>query len=132
MTGSRGGSLVLSLAVGLGFPADAVTQEDARGREPDFPVAARIRSLPALRGHRFQRRRRPVRCRQRGANGFGQIWRVDPVSGESVLIAEDMPGAASIAFGAGAFNPQSIYVTSTRTGKVWEVYVGARGAVLHH
>jgi len=66
------------------------------------------------------------------ANGFGQIWRVDPVSGESVLIAEDMPGAASIAFGAGAFNPQSIYVTSTRTGKVWEVYVGARGAALHH
>ena len=26
-------------------------------------------------------------------------------SGESVLIAEDMPGSASIAFGAGAFDP---------------------------
>jgi hypothetical protein len=66
------------------------------------------------------------------ANGFGQIWRVDPVSAETVLIAEDMPGAASIAFGQGAFDPEAIYVTSTRTGKVWEVEVGARGAPLHH
>ena len=65
------------------------------------------------------------------ANGYGQIWRVDPESGESVLIAEDMPGAASIAFGAGDFDPNSIYVTSTRTGKVWEVHVGARGASLY-
>ena len=66
------------------------------------------------------------------ANGFGQIWRVDPVSAETVLIAEDMPGAASIAFGQGAFDPEAIYVTSTRTGKVWEVAVGAKGAPLHH
>lgn len=66
------------------------------------------------------------------ANGFGQIWRVDPSTGESVLIAEDMPGAASIAFGQGEFDPQAIYVTSTRTGKVWEVAVGARGAPLQH
>lgn len=66
------------------------------------------------------------------ANGFGQIWRVDPVSAEVVLIAEDMPGAASIAFGQGAFDPEAIYVTSTRTGKVWEVEVGAKGAPLHH
>ena len=65
------------------------------------------------------------------ANGYGQIWRVDPESGASVLIAEDMPGAASIAFGAGDFDPYSIYVTSTRTGKVWEVRVGVRGASLH-
>jgi sugar lactone lactonase YvrE len=65
------------------------------------------------------------------ANGYGQIWRVDPESGESILIAENMPGAASIAFGAGDFDANSIYVTSTRTGKVWEVEVGARGAPLH-
>ncbi|MEK6255517.1 MAG: SMP-30/gluconolactonase/LRE family protein, partial [Gemmatimonadales bacterium] len=66
------------------------------------------------------------------ANGFGQIWRVDPVSAEAVLIAEDMPGAASIAFGQGAFDHEAIYVTSTRTGRVWEVGVGSKGAALHH
>ena len=66
------------------------------------------------------------------ANGFGQIWRVDPSSGEEVMIAENMPGAASIAFGQGAFDHEAIYVTSTRTGRVWEVAVGARGAALHH
>ncbi len=65
------------------------------------------------------------------ANGYGQIWRVDPATTESVLIAENMPGAASIAFGAGEFDEESIYITSTRTGKVWEVHVGARGAPLH-
>ena len=66
------------------------------------------------------------------ANGFGQIWRMDPSSGEEVMIAENMPGAASIAFGQGAFDHEAIYVTSTRTGRVWEVQVGARGAALHH
>ena len=66
------------------------------------------------------------------SNGLGQIWRLDPSSGESVLIAADMPGAASIAFGRGAFDHEAIYVTSTRTGRVWEVPVGAKGAALHH
>lgn len=66
------------------------------------------------------------------ANLAGQVWRVDPASGAAVLVAEGMPGAASIAFGAGAFDAESIYVTSTRTGKVWEVNVGARGLPLHH
>jgi gluconolactonase len=66
------------------------------------------------------------------ANGFGQIWRVDASTGESVLVAEDMPGAASIAFGKGKFDAEAIYVTSTRTGRVWEVQVGAKGAPLHH
>ncbi|UCD24194.1 MAG: SMP-30/gluconolactonase/LRE family protein [Gemmatimonadota bacterium] len=65
------------------------------------------------------------------ANGTGQILRVDPETGDVVLIAEDMPGAASIAFGQGEFDSEAIYVTSTRTGKVWEVKVGARGAELH-
>ncbi|MCL7970470.1 MAG: SMP-30/gluconolactonase/LRE family protein [marine benthic group bacterium] len=66
------------------------------------------------------------------ANGLGEIWRVDPSTGESVLIAEDMPGAASIAFGRGIFDHEAIYVTSTRTGRVWEVKVGAKGAALYH
>lgn len=66
------------------------------------------------------------------ANGAGQIWRVDPETRETVLIAENMPGAASIAFGKGDFDPHAIYVTSTQTGKVWEVKVGIGGAPLHH
>ena len=66
------------------------------------------------------------------SNGAGQIWRVDPETRETVLIAENMPGAASIAFGKGDFNPHAIYVTSTQTGKVWEVKVGVGGAPLHH
>ena len=65
------------------------------------------------------------------ANGLGQIWRIDPDTRETVLIAENMPGAASIAFGEGSFDHHAIYVTSTRTGKVWEVQVGIAGAPLH-
>jgi len=65
------------------------------------------------------------------ANGAGQIVRIDPETGDVVLIAENMPGAASIAFGQGSFDLESIYVTSTRTGKVWEVKVGVVGAELH-
>ncbi len=65
------------------------------------------------------------------ANGSGEIWRIDPETREEVLIAENMPGAASIAFGEGDFDHHSIYVTSTRTGKVWEVPVGIGGAPLH-
>jgi len=65
------------------------------------------------------------------ANGAGQIWRVDPATREKVLIAEQMPGVASLAFGAGDFDHHAIYATSTRTGKVWEVPVGIGGAPLH-
>ncbi|NIM52817.1 MAG: hypothetical protein GTN62_15195 [Gemmatimonadales bacterium] len=66
------------------------------------------------------------------ANGAGQIWRIDPATREKVLIAENMPGVASLAFGQGDFDHHAIYATSTRTGKVWEVKVGVGGARLHH
>lgn len=65
------------------------------------------------------------------ANGTGQIWRVDPQTRETVLIAEEMPGVASLAFGRGAFDHHAIYATSPRTGRVWEVRVGIGGAPLH-
>jgi sugar lactone lactonase YvrE len=65
------------------------------------------------------------------ANGTGQILRVDPSTGETILIAEDMPGVASLAFGQGEFDHHAVYATSTRIGKVWEVKVGVGGAVLH-
>lgn len=65
------------------------------------------------------------------ANGAGQIWRIDPTTHEMVLIAEGMPGVASLAFGQGEFDRQAIYATSTRTGRVWEIRVGVGGAPLH-
>jgi sugar lactone lactonase YvrE len=66
------------------------------------------------------------------ANGeAGEIWRYDPATEELVLIARDVYGAASIAFGAGEFDPQSIYVSTTfnrgRGGKIWRIPVGVEG-----
>ena len=61
------------------------------------------------------------------ANGAGQIWRVDPRTRETVLIAEGLPGVASLAFGRGEFDHHALYATSTRTGRVWEVRVGVGG-----
>lgn len=64
-------------------------------------------------------------------NGAGKIFRVDPRSREVVLIAEGMPGVASLAFGEGDFERDAIYATSTRTGTIWNVRVGVRGARVH-
>lgn len=69
------------------------------------------------------------------ANRAGRIWRYDPDSREMVLIAEGMPGVASLAFGEGEFDSESIYATTTYTfgkgGKLWRVPVGATGAALY-
>jgi sugar lactone lactonase YvrE len=66
------------------------------------------------------------------ANGkAGQIWRYDPATEELMLIARDVFGAASIAFGEGVFDHRSIYVTTTynggRGGKIWRIPVGIEG-----
>lgn len=71
------------------------------------------------------------------ANGeAGQIWRYGPADDEIVLIAERIYGAASIAFGAGEFDHQSIYVSTTtnqgRGGKIWRIRVGVEGQKLYH
>ena len=70
------------------------------------------------------------------ANGpAAQVWRFDPSNGEIVLIAEGIYGAASIAFGAGEFDHESIYVSTTtssgRGGKIWRIPVGVKGQTLH-
>lgn len=70
------------------------------------------------------------------ANGeAGQIWRVNPAIDETVLIAENVFGAASIAFGEGEFDHRSIYVSTTfnggRGGKIWRVPVGVEGIPLN-
>ncbi len=66
------------------------------------------------------------------ANGpAGEIWRFDPASGQLVLIARGVYGAASIAFGEGEFDPKSIYVSTThnlgRGGRIWRIPVGVEG-----
>jgi sugar lactone lactonase YvrE len=65
-------------------------------------------------------------------NGSGSIRRIDPATGEVVIIAEGMPHVASLVFGEGDFDHQAIYATSTRRGggKIWKVRVGVGGAPL--
>ena len=66
-------------------------------------------------------------------NQGGRIWRVDPSSGESVLITENIPNVASLAFGEGDFDHESIYATTTFRGggRIWRIAVGAKGARLN-
>ena len=61
-------------------------------------------------------------------NGRGRIWRIDPVTGGTVLVAENVPGAASLVFGEGVFDRHAVYLTSTKFGTVWKVNVGVAGA----
>jgi len=64
-----------------------------------------------------------------GDNGAGKLWRWNPQSGESTLIAEGMPNIASMVFGEGDFDHRSIYLTTTFRGggKIWRVPVGSEG-----
>lgn len=66
------------------------------------------------------------------ANREGKIWRYDPESELTELVAENVPGAGSLVFGEGDFDSMSLYVTSTfargEGGKIWRVPVGVRGA----
>ena len=68
------------------------------------------------------------------ANREGRIWRYDPAADELIVIAEGVFGAASVAFGEGHFDRQSIYVTTTfsneRGGIIWQIPVGVEGAPL--
>lgn len=67
------------------------------------------------------------------ANKEGRIWRYDPEIDEMVIIAKEMEGIASLAFGKGEFDHQSIYATTTFAGggKIWRIKVGVEGAVLN-
>ncbi|MCZ6674795.1 MAG: SMP-30/gluconolactonase/LRE family protein [Verrucomicrobia bacterium] len=69
------------------------------------------------------------------ANMIGKILRYDPKTLELITITENVFGAASIAFGEGHFDHESIYVTTTysqgRGGKVFRIPVGVKGAKLN-
>lgn len=59
----------------------------------------------------------------------GQIWRVDPRTGDRLMIAEGMQGIASIAFGQGEFDHHALYGASTRRGggRIWKIDVRIGG-----
>ncbi len=66
------------------------------------------------------------------ANGpAGEVWRYDPATEYVTMIAGNMPGAASLVFGRGVFDHQSLYVTTTfsggRGGKVYRVKTDTAG-----
>ena len=69
------------------------------------------------------------------ANMAGELWRFDPENDEMKLLATGMFGLASLAFGEGEFDSQSIYATATfsggRGGKIWRIPVGVGGAMLY-
>lgn len=62
-------------------------------------------------------------------NGSGRILRYDPNAGTTIVIAEEMPGVASLVFGEGRFDRSALYATTTARGggTIWKVHVGARG-----
>ena len=59
-------------------------------------------------------------------NTAGQIAKVDP-EGNSTLLAVDLIGPASLAFGQGDFDPCSLYVTSLFTQDLYRVGAGVPG-----
>lgn len=61
----------------------------------------------------------------------GSIWRYNPENQELLMICDNVPGVASLAFGRGGFDTNSIYATSTTHGSVWKIPVGVSGAPLY-
>lgn len=61
------------------------------------------------------------------SNHTNQVLRIDPDSGEVIVICEGVDGVASLAFGQGAFDHQAIYGTTMRAGIVFSVHVGVEG-----
>ncbi len=66
-------------------------------------------------------------------NQNGKIWRYSPESGDVILIAEGMPNVASMVFGEGAFDHQSLYAACTFRGggKIWRIPVGVKTMPQH-
>lgn len=67
------------------------------------------------------------------ANGpAGEVWRYDPETEQVAILARNMLGAASLAFGRGAFGENYLYVTTTfsggKGGKVYRIKTDTTGA----
>lgn len=61
----------------------------------------------------------------------GELWRIDPATGEGELLADGLPWLASVAFGQGAFDQESLYATQIAGGRLLRFPVGVKGAALH-
>lgn len=59
----------------------------------------------------------------------GELWRVDPATGKGELLADGMPGLASLAFGRGRFDPGSLYVVQLRVGRLLRFDLAADATV---
>jgi gluconolactonase len=58
----------------------------------------------------------------------GQLWRIDPATGKGELLADGLPGLASLAFGQGEFDHRSLYATQIRGGRLLRFPVDTGGA----
>lgn len=66
------------------------------------------------------------------ANGpAGEVWRYDPETDSVARLAQNMPGAASLAFGRGVFGENMLYVTTTFAGgaggKIYRLKTDTKG-----
>lgn len=112
-------------AIGPVVPDNAIWAIPIRGDRPAGParIVARTRQGPdGLVADEYGRI-------YVADNGSGTIQRFDSDSGEIVVIAENIPGVASLVFGEGLFDPTSLYATTTARGggTIWRVPVGVRG-----
>jgi sugar lactone lactonase YvrE len=48
----------------------------------------------------------------------GELWRIDPATRQGELLADGLPGLASLAFGLGKFDADSLYVVQIRGGRL--------------
>lgn len=60
----------------------------------------------------------PDGCLWLSAARAGQLWRIDPATGRGLMLADSIPGLASLAFGRGRFDPQSLYAAQIRGGRL--------------
>ncbi len=116
-------------AIGPVVPDNAIWAIPIRGDRPSGPARIVARTERAPDGLAADEHGRIYIA----DNGSGSIRRYDPETGAMAVVAEGMPNVASLVFGEGAFDPLSLYATSTggreeKGGTIWRVRVGVRGA----
>jgi sugar lactone lactonase YvrE len=62
------------------------------------------------------------------ANTDGNVWRIDPATGETELAASGIFGVASLAFGAGEWDAHTMYATQLFGGRLYAIELGLPGA----
>lgn len=62
------------------------------------------------------------------ANTDGRVWRIDPETGDTELAADGIFGVASLAFGAGDWDADTMYATQLFGGRLYAIALGLPGA----